>query len=645
VPDTTPTTVPPSAEIVARPPDAPHRSGRRRTRHRRRGWRRYRWWLVGGAVVLVGLGAWTVVRYVQALGALSDGRTQALAADHLLTGHLSGLDQARLEAARVDLLQAEADFGERSALLQNGWVAAIATHLPGVGGNVVAAQALRTAGEDGARFGVDLVTLVERVIPEQSGPGNTTLFQRLVQLASADGAQITQTTAALNAFSQDLARIPGGTLLGPLQHARATLLSEGHRVAGVAGPAINLLKALPAAIGPGTHTYLLLLENPGEERPGGGFIGEVGVVTVINGAITTVFRPSEYWAKRLTGIPAPLEHLSHSPYWTLSDANWSPDFPTSARQVETFYQKNTGQSVDGVIDVDPVAMSYVLQVLGPVTAPPYSETITASNALMELNYLVNGRNAPGKSALDAFGARVVEEMLHAPIDRMPALAAALERGATEKHIAMYFNDASLERRVDGANFGGVVPAPHSDSLLVDNANLGGGKTDLFVTREYDLTARVQSDGRVADHLVLTYQDPVQTNPENRHLALEGGSGGAYLDYVRVYLPETATLAGMSLSIDGGHAHSVMPAANTHNLGREAIAYYLVVPYGGSATLTLDYSGPFAGAAVSPERYTLAWQKQINALTTTVQVSVTMPSGRTYHWSSSLVTDHTFSTRG
>ncbi len=595
-------------------------------------------------MVLVGLGAWTVVRYVQALGALSDGRTQALAADHLLTGHLSGLDPARLEAARGDLLQAEADFGERSALLQNGWVAGIATHLPGIGGNVVAAQALRAAGEDGARFGDDLVTLVERVIPEQSGPGNTTLFQRLVQLASADRAQITQTTAALYAFSKDLARIPSGTLLGPLDHARATVLSEGHRVTSAAGPAITLLKALPAAVGPGSHTYLVLLENPGEERPAGGFIGEVGVVTVSDGAIQRlVFRDANAYTPLVTSIPAPgplAEHLFGKVPWDLEDANWSPDFPTSAAEIEHFYQLATGQGVDGVIDIDPVAMSYVLQVLGPMTAPPYPQTITASNILIELNDLVNLPSGPGKPFFSAFGSKVVGDMLHTPLNKMPALATVLERGASEKHVVLFFNDPSLEKLVDGANFGGEVRAPLSDSLLVDDANLGGTKGDLFVSRSYSLSATVSSDGNVSDRLVLHYVDPMQTDANNRYL--ERSSGGDYRDYVRVYVPETATLTGMTLSVDGATSRSIAPEAITYELSREAIGYWLVVPYGGSATLTLDYSGPFADISVSPERYALVWEKQVNALTWPVRVAVTMPSGRSYRWSAALVTDRTWS---
>ena len=164
-----------------------------------------------------------------------------------------------------------------------------------------------------------------------------------------------------------------------------------------------------------------------------------------------------------------------------------------------------------------------------------------------------------------------------------------------------------------------------------------------MTRSFSLTATVESDGNVEDHLVLQYHNPVPPTAADR--GLEPNSGGDYRDYVRVYVPETAQLTGMTLSIDGGAAQQVAPGAVTYELNREAIGFWLIVPYGGSATLTLDYTGPFANISVSPEHYALVWEKQINALTWPVTVTVTMPDGRSYHWSSTLVTNRSWSVAG
>ena len=635
---------PADPSIVASPVGQPRR--RRSTRPRRSLWRRLRWWVVGLAVLAIVLLGVSAVRYYSAAEALLNGRSEVVSAKDLLTGDLSHLDHARLEQAAAELKVAEDDFGARSEILGDGWLADIATLIPGISTNVEAARELRTAGEDGTRLGLDVIGVVEQVIPS-STPAGTTTLERLVQVASDDRAQLDRTTAHLGVFARSLAAVPGGQLLGPLSRSRATLLSDGHQVTNVAGPAINLLEALPAAIGPGQHTYLVLLDNPGEERPGGGFIGAVGTVTFSEGAVTSlVFRDFDYFTPLVTDIPAPAplnEYLFHGVPLDLGDANWSPDFPTSAAEVELFYTQATGQTVDGTIDVDPVAVSYLLQVLGPMQAAPYPQTITASNVLMELNYLVNLPGEPGKPYLAAFGSALVHELLDAPVGQMPALASALERGANEKHTVLYFHDPTLEGLVDGAGYGGRVGAPLSDSLLIDDANLSGTKGDLFVTRSFSLTATAESNGNVNDHLVLQYRNPVPPTADDR--GLEVSSGGDYRDYVRVYVPETAQLTGMTLSIDGGTAQQVAPGAVTWELNREAIGFWLIVPYGGSATLTLDYSGPFANISVTPEHYALVWEKQINALTWPVTVTVTMPNGRSYHWSSHLTTDESWSANG
>jgi Protein of unknown function (DUF4012) len=77
-------------------------------------------------------------------------------------------------------------------------------------------------------------------------------------------------------------------------------------VLGTASPAIALLPALPAAIGSGQHTYLLLLENPGEMRPGGGYIGAVGQVTFSGGGLTSqLFRDGRFSDALVRNIPPP----------------------------------------------------------------------------------------------------------------------------------------------------------------------------------------------------------------------------------------------------------------------------------------------------------------------------------------------------
>src|SRR5664279_844162 len=49
-----------------------------------------------------------------------------------------------------------------------------------------------------------------------------------------------------------------------------------------------------------------------------------------------------------------------------ADVNLTPDFPTAAAMIAKMYTARTGTAVDGVVAIDPVALSYLLEGTGPV---------------------------------------------------------------------------------------------------------------------------------------------------------------------------------------------------------------------------------------------------------------------------------------
>jgi hypothetical protein len=610
-------------------------------------WKRRRFWLPVVGILFV-LAVVSAVRYYQAVSAMSDGKNEVLAARQLLTGDLSHLDATRVAQAQADLDRAAGDFGAGSQLLADGWLSGIAQHLPWLSTQVNGALSLRAAGSSGVRLGQDVLQVVQTVLP---GPGASSggPLPRLVSLASHHPDLLARAGADVGAFRASLAGVPSSPLFGPLESARKTLLSEGQKLVTGAGPALQILQAIPAAIGQGTHTYLVLIENPGEERPSGGYIGAVGQVSFTNGAISSLsFKGSEYYKQLVRTIfpPTPLaEHLFGAKHWELGDANWSADFPTAMAEVELFYKQATGTTVDGDISIDPVALSYVLSVVGPVHVPPYPQVLTAANVLRELNYITNSARPqdPGKVYLPPFGELMTRKLLQAPVSQMPKLASALQSGAEQKHIALYFHDQALENLVNSANFGGHLTTPTSDSVLVDDANLSGTKGDLFVTRSYHLAVKVDANGNAQDQLTLSYINPRVTNPAD--LKLLPNSGADYRDYIRVYVPEAAQLSEMTVSIDGRKPSVVSPEVITYEFGQESIAYWLVVPFGGTGQVTITYAGPFADISVTPERYALQWLKQVNSLHWPVSVAVTMPNGRTMQWSSVLSTDRQWAITG
>ena len=84
--------------------------------------------------------------------------------------------------------------------------------------------------------------------------------------------------------------------------------------------------------------------------------------------------------------PAPYNSWWPFANWGLRDSSLSADFPTNARLVLSVYQHESGQKMDGLIDISPLVIEDVLRVTGPIQVPLYHETITANNLETKLHY-------------------------------------------------------------------------------------------------------------------------------------------------------------------------------------------------------------------------------------------------------------------
>lgn len=116
--------------------------------------------------------------------------------------------------------------------------------------------------------------------------------------------------------------------------------------------------------------YMLVFQNNTEKRGPGGFIGSFALVDIRRGQITRLTVPkggtydTEAGLTRLVAAPEPLRLLN--PRWHFWDANWWPDWPTSAKKLMWFYENSNGPSVDGVISLTPTVIERALEVIGPI---------------------------------------------------------------------------------------------------------------------------------------------------------------------------------------------------------------------------------------------------------------------------------------
>ncbi len=147
---------------------------------------------------------------------------------------------------------------------------------------------------------------------------------------------------------------------------------------------------LPGLFGDdGPRRYFVAFGDLSYIRGAGGSTLAYAVLTADHGAISIsqsqqVFRnlddqtnvpvqiPPDNWY--LTG-PDPLKDKIR-----LGNANYSPHFPSSAVVMSRIYEQLTGEHLDGLIQVDAVAVADMLKATGPLEVPLWDGEINSNNA-------------------------------------------------------------------------------------------------------------------------------------------------------------------------------------------------------------------------------------------------------------------------
>jgi hypothetical protein len=415
---------------------------------------------------------------------------------------------------------------------------AVGRRLPGL-------KATFGAAEEGRRAGVALAGA-------SAAAARGLAILEAINLAEPSAATLLD--AATAAFAT--ARREGAGARPHIEKAAPTLLPIVDRAIGELRRAESLLPILRALGGiDRPRRILLVFQNPAELRPTGGFMGSVALVDVAGGHVTSLELP-EGGTYDLSGItklrvipPEPLRLVS--PTWQFHDANWFPDFPTSARKLRWFYETSGGPSVDAVVAVNAPVLEDILTLTGPIAVGDQTFSATAVRAL--LTDTIESATARESGRPKAIVASLAPEVLRrllaitesgSPTQRVELLDRLL-RALEERDILLAFTDDAVARHAVAARWAGEVRAADRDALLVVHTNIGGGKSDGVIRDSIQHTATIMEDGSVMDRVMVTrthegHPAPPTAPPSER---LEGM---ANVDYLRVYVPRGVEL----LTADG-----------------------------------------------------------------------------------------------
>ncbi|MEX2552634.1 MAG: DUF4012 domain-containing protein, partial [Actinomycetota bacterium] len=304
-----------------------------------------------------------------------------------------------------------------------------------------------------------------------------------------------------------IAATPTRFLLPTVANARALSLQSLDEVLAQAKAAAAATELLPSMFGQGdSRTWVLGAENNAELRGRGGYLGTFGLLTAQNGRLDLGdFRS----VGSLPDLPTDPGELGAEPeyarqYLSLGGISaWpnlmmSPDFPTGARLLTSSLDDVAGIAADGVISVDPVALSYLLEVTGPIEIPDIPEPITADNVvewtLNRLYFEYEDESDARREQLSVIAKAVWEEIVAGADMDTGALVGALSKAAAERHLVLFSSRPQEQALFRSLELTGELTDSPGDYLLLVGQNIGESKMDYYLSRHITYSGRLAPDG-------------------------------------------------------------------------------------------------------------------------------------------------------
>lgn len=317
-------------------------------------------------------------------------------------------------------------------------------------------------------------------------------------------APLTDALAQLSLAEDLIARAPEETLVPQVDAARAELDAQLATVVGTLSRGQALAAVLPDLLGAdGTRRYFLGAQNPTELRGTGGLIGAFAVLTATDGEIEiNPFQTVTILADDLLNeqtAPSP-DFMRRYERFLRGNGTWSkinatPDFPSAATAIETFFTEATGTHLDGVIVLDPFALEAMIEVTGPVETEEVGrlEPTTLVSYLTEEAPTEFDDSGERKEVLGESTGAVLDVFLAGEVaggDRVRALA----DGAAGGHLLVHSIHPQVLEALVQVGVAGELPPPEPGVLGVSGFNMVPTKGDLFVHRDVSYEIHLNPDG-------------------------------------------------------------------------------------------------------------------------------------------------------
>jgi len=553
-------------------------------------------WVVAFAVVMAAAAvAWVSVRAMQA-------RSELEAAEVLL-------DELKSQALAFDVYGAHATLDnirahtDAATELTSDPVWRAAEYVPFAGANLTAFRELAAVTDSV----VDSVISPLLVAAQGVSPATLAPTAGVIDLGPVVAA-----TPAIEAASEgaadalrDVRAIEVRGVVEPLADARdrtVDLLSDITPMLSRLDATVPLMPAMLGAEGP--RTYVVMFQNPAEARALGGAALSFAVLRVDAGRIdldTTAAAALDFHVSSEPVVPMPdgTEEIYGGTFGRfIANATVRPSFSSAAEITREIWFQHFGYWIDGVISIDPVALSYVIGATDPITLSTGDVLTRETLVPLLLNEVYQRYDSADLTANNVAQDAVYGEAVSAMFTRLTSdlldpgtLLEALILGWQE-HRLLYWS-AHADEQAQLAEFGLHGEFPVSDAAadrvgvyFQDNV---GAKLNFYLRQTVHLAANdCRADARASYRVTVELHNGIDPAAASAlapaivgNSVMEGVGIGFQRMIVLLYAPPGSTI--VARAIDG----TAIDMDALHDTVYPVSTIVVSIPPGGVTTASFD----------------------------------------------------------
>lgn len=542
-------------------------------------------------LLMLGLGAWVAAGAFQAKSSLEQARSSAQDAKDAL---LDGNTEAASKSADDAVVRAQE---ARDATHSLAWHVVSALPLVGspfkTGQQVtevvlgLASDVLRPAANVGLAISPDRLYRDGRVD---------------VELLRSQEPELRELAVNATRLNGDAAAITDPRYVTLMSDARSELQSQISSITSMIENAALAARLAPSMMGvDGPRTYFMGFQTNAEARGTGGLLGGYGILRFDNGVPTVdTLAPNT----DLTGAMAPVDlgfdydkqYGYQQPFFDFRNSNISPHFPYAAQIWQGMWLERTGQNVDGVIAIDPVALSYILGAVGPVTMP--DGEIVSSENVVELTESTAYVRFPTdqvarKQYLQDVASAVVTKMT-GPVGSPRQLLDALGKAVSERRIAVWSAVPDDQKLLEETPLAHVLPEDAAPFAGVVINNLGGNKLDYYLKTQIEYAADECRGDTRASTVTVKLTNAVPNEPLPDYVA---GAAGLSPELGFTVPQGTNVISVRLFATNGSELSSAIlngqrvPAIHHNERGHPVFEVQVIITAGQTADIMFQLSEP------------------------------------------------------